>query len=437
MPHSPTPLTVTDLNEYIKSLLESNPTLKDVWVTGELSSVKYYTSGHMYFSLKDESSVISAVMFRGAVIGLTFKPQDGMKVLIRGKLSAYTPRGQYQLVCDHITPEGAGNMAVAFEQLKQKLAAEGLFDKSRKKPIPKHPKRIGIITSPSGAAVHDIIRVAKTRYKGVELLIFPALVQGEKAALGLASGVRYFNKMMGDPIQGVDVIIIGRGGGSMEDLWCFNDENLARQIASSVIPVVSAVGHEVDFTICDFVADLRAATPSAAAEATVPDVNTLIQGVDHLLTRLQRPVERRLSTAGEKLKRLAASRVLTSPDAIIARRYDSLDTLSRRLSQAVTYRYQRGRDLTQAVEKRLHMGIARRLDMAQKRVMLSCGKLESLSPLAVLGRGYAMAQNREGQVMSRVADIQVGDKLTLRMSDGHLTATVDTLHPHPKKGNES
>ena len=283
----PDAFSVSQLNEYVKLLLEGNPRLSDVWVQGEISGAKLYASGHLYFSIKDADSVVSAVLFRGSMAKLAFEPENGMKVLVHGRVSAYVPRGQYQFIADHMIPDGAGALAVAFEQLKAKLQSEGLFDPARKKPLPPHPRRIGVITSPSGAAVHDVIRVAKGRCPSAEILIFPSLVQGAEAPAYLRGGIQYFNTVKDDPEQGVDLIIIGRGGGSAEDLWAFNDERLARVIAASKIPVVSAVGHEVDFTICDFVADLRAATPSAAAELSLPDSAELGRRVGTLASRLE------------------------------------------------------------------------------------------------------------------------------------------------------
>lgn len=412
MSHQKT-LTVLELNEYIKMLLENNPTLKDIWVSGELSGVKVYPSGHMYFSLKDKDSVISSVMFKYALSGLDFLPEDGMKVLMHGRVSSYVPRGQYQFICDRMTPDGAGAMAVAFEQLKQKLMAEGLFDEARKKPIPARPRRIGIVTSPSGAAVHDIIRVAKGRYAGVELLIFPSLVQGDKAAAYLAGGIDYFNSVKDHPKQGVDVIIIGRGGGSMEDLWAFNDERLARTIARSDIPIVSAVGHEVDFTICDFVADKRAATPSAAAELTVPDMENLLDRLDHVASRLDKAIESKLSRYATRWQRLSEARVLTAPAYVWQRRQEMLDMMQNRLLR----------------------GVNGRLNTAKHILGRATAKLESLSPLSVLGRGYAMAQTPHGDVVMSVEQLQVGDILQLKLSDGVAMVRVDETLPIPRKGN--
>ena len=407
-----THLSVSDLNEYIKMVLESNQNLSNLWVRGELSGVKVYASGHMYYTLKDQHSVVSAVMFRTARQKLKFVPEDGMQVVMHGQISAYVPRGQYQFICDNIIPDGEGALSIAFEQLKKRLAEEGLFDEERKKPIPPHPRRIGIVTSPSGAAVHDIIRVAKGRYPGVELLIFPSLVQGERAAAYLAGGINYFNTVKNHPEQGVDIIIIGRGGGSMEDLWVFNDEKLARTIAASSIPVVSAVGHEVDFTICDFASDLRAATPSAAAEMTVPDAKAMLRQLDDLSVRLARPVENRIARYADVLHRLAGARVLTSPHAMIQRRREVLADLNDRMER----------------------GICQRMTQERQKLMGVSGRLEALSPLSVLSRGYAMAQNRQGVVVTTVQDVAEGDTLTLRLADGFVETQVTAVNPLDKEG---
>ena len=398
----PDAFSVSQVNEYIKMLLEGNPTLKNLWVAGEISGAKLYASGHLYFSVKDEDSVLSAVMFRSALVNMDFRPQDGMKLLLHGRLSAYPPRGQYQLIVDRMIPDGAGSMALAFEQLKQKLSAEGLFDPARKKPIPPHPKRIGVVTSPSGAAVHDIIRVAGGRNPAVEIILYPSLVQGDRAVASLVSGVRYFNQMKGHPEQGVDLIIIGRGGGSAEDLWVFNHEALAREIAASELPVVSAVGHEVDFSISDFVADLRAATPSAAAELTVPDAAESRRYIDNLCARLIRPMEEGLRRRRATLDILASAGVLTSPEAIYKRRREEINALGMRLEQSILYAN------------------------AQKRQNLTrlTAQMEALSPLAVLSRGYTMTLDGQGGVVASAARLTEGDDLTLRFADGCAAISV-------------
>ena len=401
----PDAFSVGQLNEYVKMLLEGNPNLNDVWVQGEISGAKLYASGHLYFSLKDPDSVISAVMFKGSMIRMEFEPENGMKVLAHGRISAYPPRGQYQFIADRMIPDGAGSLAVAFEQLKAKLGAEGLFDPARKKPLPTHPKRVGVVTSPSGAAVHDIIRVARKRCPSTEILIFPSLVQGAEAPAYLRGGIQYFNAVKDDPEQGVDLIIIGRGGGSAEDLWGFNDERLARIIAASAIPVVSAVGHEVDFTICDFVADLRAATPSAAAELSLPDREDLGRRVQSLTTRLNAAETNRLKRYRAGLDRLAVSRVLTSPEGA----------------------YRLRRETVTGLEKRLNLSMSRHLTNKRQSMERGAASLGALNPLSVLGRGYALVQTEEGRVIPTAAELTVGDRVNLRFADGSAKVSVEEI----------
>ena len=403
--YRPDAFSVSQLNEYVKMLLEGNPNLNDLWVQGEISGAKLYSSGHLYFSLKDTDSVISAVMFKGSVMRMEFDPENGMKVLAHGRLSAYPPRGQYQFIVDRMIPDGAGALAVAFEQLKAKLGAEGLFDPDRKKPLPSHPRRIGVVTSPSGAAVHDIIRVAKKRCPSTEILIFPSLVQGAEAPAYLRGGIQYFNAVKDDPEQGVDLIIIGRGGGSAEDLWGFNDERLARAIAASEIPVVSAVGHEVDFTICDFVADLRAATPSAAAELSLPDKEDLSRQVNSLATRLNAAESTRIRRYRTQLDRLAASRVLTSPEGA----------------------YRLRRETVAGLYKRLDLSASRRLEGKRQAMERVIAQLGALNPLSVLGRGYALVQDGEGRVIPTVSQLTVGETVRLRFSDGSARVRVEEI----------
>ena len=407
----PDAFSVGQLNEYIKMLLEGNPNLKDVWVQGEISGAKLYSSGHLYFSLKDSDSVISAVMFKNSMMRMEFDPENGMKVVAHGRVSAYPPRGQYQFIVDRMIPDGAGALAVAFEQLKARLGAEGLFDPARKRPLPPHPKRIGVVTSPSGAAVHDIIRVAKKRCPSTEILIFPSLVQGAEAPAYLRGGIQYFNALKDDPEQGVDLIIIGRGGGSAEDLWGFNDERLARAVAASEIPVVSAVGHEVDFTICDFVADLRAATPSAAAELSLPDKEDLTRQVQSLTTRLNAAQTTRLKRYRTQLDRLSAARVLTSPEGV----------------------YRLRRETVTALEKRLNLSVSRHLGRKRQSMERVTASLGALNPLAVLSRGYALVQTEAGKVILAAAELKVGDRVNLRFADGIAKVAVEEIETESRE----
>lgn len=422
-------LTVSELNECVRTVVEGTPLLRDVFVQGEVSGAKLYASGHLYFSLKDSESVISAVMFRGQYQKLRFRPDNGMKVIIKGRVSVYAPRGQYQLIAETMVPDGAGALAVAFEQLKAKLNAEGLFDPARKKPLPPHPRRIGVITSPSGAAIHDIIRVAGTRSPSTEILLFPTLVQGAEAPAFLAGGVRWFNKMKNDPAQGVDLIIIGRGGGSAEDLWCFNDEALARTIAASELPVISAVGHEVDFSISDFVADRRAATPSAAAEMAVPDKGDLTRRVSALSVRMDNAAAGRLAGARTALERLASARVLSSPENLVLDKKTQLDGLAHRLAQASPEAVVRkGRERVDGLSRRLDLSAAAGLDKRTRELRRLCGQLDALSPLGVLGRGYTLIKKQDGHLAPRADSLAVGESVTIRFADGSADAAITGVH---------
>lgn len=404
-------LTVTQLNEYVREALENAPPLRDVYVEGELSGVRLYASGHLYFSLKDETGTVSGVMFASRVSSLRFRPDDGMRVILHGRVSVYTKRGQYQLTADTMVPMGVGDLALAFEQLKSKLAAEGLFDPARKKPIPTCPRRIGVITSESGAAIHDIIRVVRGRMPSVEILLFPSEVQGVRAPRYLSGGVRYFNSpaVRNDPDQAVDVIILGRGGGSAEDLWCFNDEGLARTIAASGIPIISAVGHEVDFSISDFVADCRAATPSAAAEMATPDRADLERHVRSLFGRMNSVLDSQLTQNRRRMTDLASRRVLTAPGGAVRLRRERLEGLSDRLDAVIRH------DL----DTRTHD--LRRL----------CAQVQALSPLAVLGRGYTLVRTPDGRLISRAAGLLPDDVVAVQFADGTVHARVETVESRP------
>jgi exodeoxyribonuclease VII large subunit len=394
--------TVSEINEYVRMLLDSDPRLRRVWLRGEISNfTNHYKTGHFYFSLKDEQSSLRAVMFRGHNSRLNFMPENGMRVLVCGDVRAYPRDGQTQIVVSEMQPDGAGSLALAFEQLKRKLEAEGLFDTARKKPLPRYPRRIGIVTSPTGAAIHDIIRITGRRYPLCELILFPALVQGSGAAASLRTGVEFFNS-----VDLVDAIIIGRGGGSIEDLWAFNDEALARSVAASRLPVISAVGHESDVTICDFVADLRAPTPSGAAEAAVPDQTELYALLSGMETRLRRVGEGYLLRAREALDRRAAHRLLTTPQALFDERRMHLCLREERLV----------RQAASALERA-------RTDMAKR-----AAKLEALSTLAVLSRGYAMVSDTDGNMITNAASLKVGDAVDLRFSDGSARAEITKIN---------
>ena len=390
--------SVTQINEYIKMALESSPVLQSVFLRGEISNLKSnYSSGHMYFSLKDENSSLRAVMFRFSAAKLKFRPESGMKVVVHGKISSYTVSGDCQIIIDDMQPDGAGALAVAFEQLKKKLSAEGLFDAERKKPIPKFPRSVGVITSASGAALHDIINVSGRRCPSTEIIIYPSYVQGELAPRSLTGGVLFFNNR-----HKVDVIIIGRGGGSAEDLWCFNDEVLARTIAESEIPVISAVGHETDFTICDFVADLRAPTPSAAAELAFPDTAEILARARHLKMKAENAVTRKVNRLQSALSLAHKSIELHSPMQNLKDRENFLTMLKGRLDSA---------------QKSI-------IDGAESDFRLLCTRLESVNPLSVLSHGYSVVEDREGRLISSISDINSGDTVTVKLSDGEFDASV-------------
>lgn len=390
--------SVSQVNEYIKMLLESSDVISNIWVMGEISNFKsHYATGHLYFSLKDEGSIIKCVMFRGSAQKLRFVPEDGMKVLLHGKISSYAPRGEYQIYADDMQPDGIGALARAFEQLKVRLGAEGLFDQSHKKPIPHMPKRVGVITSASGAAIHDILNVSGRRCPGAEIVIYPAQVQGDTAARSLCGGIKYFNEK-----SHVDVIIIGRGGGSIEDLWAFNDENLARIIYDSRIPVISAVGHETDFTICDFVADLRAPTPSAAAEIAFPDMLGVLQRVKQLRGLCDVKISRKLTSLKTQASLLEKKIEVRSPEHVLNQRMMHVARLSERLES-----------LSQGAFAR-----------SKNKLDLLIARLDASNPLSLMSRGYAVVQ-KDGGVVTRAEKLSAGDGITVAFADGEVSARVE------------
>lgn len=394
-------MTVSQLNEYVRSLLAKSSVLSDVTVRGEISNFTFHrASGHLYFSLKDESGVLSAVMFRSSAQRLRFAPESGLKVLARGTVSVFVRDGKYQLYVTEMVPDGIGSLYLAFEQLKKKLAEEGLFDEQRKKALPPMPRRIGVITSPTGAAVRDIIQILGRRYPLAEVILYPALVQGEGAAATLCGGLLYFQQT-----KTVDVIIIGRGGGSFEDLCAFNDEQLARVIAATTIPVVSAVGHETDYTICDFVADCRAPTPSAAAELVAPPIQDLLLALKNTRHELQQKMAHRLSLYRKTVAGLAARPVFTRPDGL--------------------YREQTLRLL--AAEERLQNGMRTSLNQGQSAFREVAAKLNMLNPLGVLLRGYSAVYDREGNVITTANALAPGDAFCVQLCDGRIYAKAEQI----------
>ena len=392
-------LTVSQVNQYVKLLLDGDETLQYLWVRGEISNFKrHYASGHLYFSLKDADGLIRAVMFRSAADKVRFTPADGMKVLARGRVSAFPRDGQYQLYVEEMQPDGMGALYLAYEQLRAKLASEGLFDAVRKKTLPKYPERIGIITSATGAAIHDMITVTGRRFPAAELYLYPSQVQGPEAPRQLIGALSYFNRT-----KSVDVIIIGRGGGSLEDLWAFNNETLARAVAASEIPVISAVGHESDFTICDFAADLRAATPSAAAELSVPSAAQLLEGLSGTRQSMDRALVRKIDGLRQKLKVLASGRALSAPIHLVN---------DRRMTLAF-------------MEEKLDTLTDRKLADLRGSFAALCGKLDSLNPLSVLSRGYAAVLNEDSGIVKSVKDVHPGERVRIRFCDGETGAVID------------
>lgn len=397
LPVEPKILTVSQLNFYVKSILDSDPRLNYVFLCGEISNLTdHYRSGHIYLSLKDNKSVIRAVMFAGNARNLKFKPMEGMKVICRGRVTLYEATGQYQYYIEDMQPDGIGALYQAYEQLKEKLQSKGLFDESHKKPIPYCPKTIGVITSPTGAAVQDIKNILTRRFPSVNIILCPVLVQGDNAAPQLIDAVNKLNEY-----DLCDTIIIGRGGGSIEDLWAFNDENLAYAIYNSHIPVISAVGHETDFTICDFVSDLRAPTPSAGAELAVPDRNEILQNLDAQRQYLSSLMDKRLIENNNVVSEMTTKLLSLSPDDKIAKLYNDLDFLSQKYEN---------------ISNRIFQNTANKIE-------LLATKLESLNPVSILKRGYSVVTNNDKTVTS-VKDVKNGDTLAINVTDGKIISKV-------------
>ncbi|MBR2846955.1 MAG: exodeoxyribonuclease VII large subunit [Clostridia bacterium] len=397
--------TITQLNSYIKNIIESDFALKNIWLKGEISIFKAHTSGHLYLTLKDENSVINAVMFKGSASGLLFRPENGMKVTVKCSIRVYEPMGGYQAYITEMEKDGLGDLHLAFEELKKKLAAEGLFDAARKKPIPHFPERIGIVTSPTGAAIRDMLNIIGRRCNYAKVYIYPALVQGEDAPPQIIEGIEYFNKT-----KSVDVIITGRGGGSIEDLWAFNDEGVARCIAASTLPVISAVGHEIDFTIADFVADLRAATPSEAAERVATDSAEL---------------KKRLETAAEKLAAGLTNNITQKKLQLEAL---SLDRIFDGFKTGLEDKKIKIDEYMENISKSMNILLERK----QQQLKMQAAGLEALSPLAVLSRGYSIAFGKEGKPLVKTADVEKGDTVTVKLSDGEFGARVENIRKAEK-----
>jgi exodeoxyribonuclease VII large subunit len=433
-------LTVSQLSALVRGVLEEN--FEHVWVEGEISNLAQPASGHLYFTLRDAGAQLRCVMFRAASRVLRFRPRDGQGVIVRGRLTVYEQRGDYQLVVEYLEPQGVGALQLAFQQLKEKLAREGLFDPARKRPLPQLPRRIGIVTSATGAAIHDILTVLERRFANLEVLLTPVRVQGEGAAAEIAAAIRDFNRY-----GQVDVLIVGRGGGSLEDLWAFNEEVVARAIVASRLPVISAVGHEVDVTIADLVADLRAPTPSAAAELVVQSKEELEAQLEALAHRLHQGV--RLGLAALRGRLAVAQRGLKDPTLLVGHLAQRVDDLGERLALALrggllrrqerlaaqrnllrlqnpALRVERGKELLVVLQARRDQAIGRILERARESVAFPSGQLQALSPLATLGRGYALARRLpDGAVVRDGRQLAVGDRLGLRFQRGEAVCRVE------------
>ncbi len=424
----PRALSVSEINEFIKRLFDGVPQFANLSVQGEISNFKnHFATGHFYFTLKDENSAIKAVMFRTFASQVKFKPENGMKVTVHGRISAYPRDGQYQIYCDRMEPLGVGALYAAYEQLKKKLGAEGLFDESHKRPLPHFPKNVGVITSESGAAVRDIINVAGRRWPIARIILYPALVQGDGAAASVISGIDYFNANMN-----ADVLIIGRGGGSIEDLWAFNNEELARTIYNSKIPVISAVGHETDFTISDFVSDVRAPTPSVAAEIALPDITEIRRAVASLDLRQKTALSAAVKSKAETLKRYSEKRVLKDPMAFIDDRILQLGGLSDKLKLLTEHRLIETQNRIASSNEKLKVMTEQKLRDLKNKLSVSSGKLDSLSPLAVLSRGYGAVTSDGGKIIKSVRDVAPGDRINVRLRDGALISEVKDVDAERK-----
>lgn len=393
-------LSITQVNEYIRGRLDQDPLLSGLSIRGEISNYKIYPSGHHYFTLKDENSALRCVMFKGNAMRLRFRPENGMKVIAMGKISVYPRDGAYQLYCTAMIMDGVGDLHTAFEQLKEKLSKQGYFDPAHKKALPKYPNTIGIVTSSAGAAVHDILRILNKRYPLAKVKLFPVRVQGSEAPAEIAGAINFANLH-----KAADLLIVGRGGGSIEDLWAFNDELVAKAIYDSEIPIISAVGHEPDVTIADYVADMRAATPSNGAELAVPDQDALRQNLDSYMIAMATVLKRQIQAARKHLEILKSSQAMQSPEQYILILRKNLNQKRLELCN---------------IEKQI-------INRNNQRFLSSAAKLDAMSPLKVLTRGYSMTQTEDGTVISSVKQANINDKIKITLRDGKLTATINQI----------
>lgn len=437
-------LTITALTKYIKRKFDADPHLRDIHVRGEISNFKQHSSGHMYFTLKDDKARILAVMFSSQARALKFLPENGMKVIVKGDITVYEPGGQYQIYIKQMQPDGIGELFLAYEQLKQRLEAEGLFAPEKKKLLPLYPKTIGVITSPTGAAIRDIITTIKRRYPIVNILVFPALVQGENAAPSIAKAIEKANAR-----RDIDVLIVGRGGGSIEELWAFNEELVARAIHASMIPVISAVGHETDFTIADFVADLRAPTPTGAAELAVPHIDELMDRLLQRQTRLLRVMQEKFRFEKERLSRVQRSYAFRYPQRLYEQKLEQVDKLTEMLARGASRlisgkrdqhqnaakqlqrnhpsgRLQDGKERLNRLEKDINGAMVRVLSKKQTEFEKVITTLRVLSPLKIMERGYSLSYTDDNKLVKSIDQVDISDRVQIQLSDGSLFCKVES-----------
>ncbi|MGM0834538.1 MAG: exodeoxyribonuclease VII large subunit [Bacillota bacterium] len=445
-------LTVTALTKYIKRKFDVDPHLQDVWLKGEISNFKQHSRGHMYFTLKDQNARLQVVMFAGQNRSLAFKPEEGMKVLVRGELTVYEANGSYQMYIKEMQPDGVGSLYLAYEELKKKLSGEGLFSPSYKKPLPKFPQTVGVITSPTGAAVRDIITTLKRRYPITNIIVIPALVQGTHAAPSIVKAIKQAHEL-----DGVDVLIVGRGGGSIEELWAFNEEIVAREIFASKIPIISAVGHETDFTIADFVADMRAPTPTAAAELAVPHINELMERLSDRKFRLHRASNKLMQGFKDRLTTLQKSYAFRFPKNLYVQKEQELDRMMDDLEAAMKRLVEKKRDKQLQISSLLERNHPRKQleleksSLEQQTKMLTkymqqalqkkqwefqnqLTKIDGLSPLKIMSRGYSVAYASSGEIVKSKEQVKVGDTLQVNLQDGTLDCEVQEIKE--RKNNE-
>ncbi|KKK33241.1 exodeoxyribonuclease VII large subunit [Mesobacillus campisalis] len=445
-------LTVHALTKYIKRKFDADPHLQDIFVKGEISNFKQHSSGHMYFTLKDEKARILAVMFSSFNKGMKFRPENGMKILIRGEITVYEPSGQYQVYVKEMQPDGVGDLFLAYEQLKARLEKEGLFLPRYKKPLPKYPQKVGVITSPTGAAIRDVLTTLKRRYPITDILIIPALVQGSQGAASIVRAIETANRR-----SGIDVLIVGRGGGSIEELWSFNEEAVARAIFASRIPVISAVGHETDFTIADFVADMRAPTPTAAAELAVPHIDDLMEKVLNRQSRLIRAMKEKVNFEQGRYGRLKKSYAFRFPRRLYEQKLEQVDRLTETLVKGagklaetkaesllhLTRRLERNhpeellkhsREAHQRQERELKRAMAAILSEKQQEFAGLVSTLEALNPLKIMERGYSLAYTEEGSLIKRPSQVKANDSLTVKLPDGQINCIVKNVEESEQNG---